>query len=73
MPLRVGRSRLPELLKRKGMTQAEFARRMNKTESYVSQIVNGKSKFSVTSLKKAAIILGVSMDELYEWETNGNR
>lgn len=58
---------MPELLKRKRMTQAEFARRMDISESYVSQIISGKSKFSLLGCKEAAVILGVKMDDLYEW------
>lgn len=72
MPLRFGRSRLPELLKRKSMTQAEFARRMGKTESYVSQIIRGDTRFSLLSARKASQILDCHIDDLYEWIPNGN-
>lgn len=73
MALQYGRSRLPELLKEKGMSQAEFARRMNKTAAYVSQIISGNSNFSLMSAKKAALILDCTIDDLYEWESNGHR
>lgn len=55
------------------MTQAEFARRMGKTESYVSQIIRGDTKFSLLSAKKAAQILGCHIDDLYEWISSCNR
>lgn len=68
MALRIGRSCLPELLARKGMTQAEFARRLGVSESYVTKIIKGEKHFSYLRAKMASDILGCTMEELYEWE-----
>lgn len=68
MPFQVGRSRIPELLEKKRMSQAEFARRLGVTESYVSKIISLKSKFRITTAKDAAGILGCYIDDLYEWK-----
>lgn len=74
MPFQIGRSRLPELLAEKRMSQADFARRLNVTEGFISKIISLESKFSIVKAKEAAFILGCYIDELYEWEyTFGSR
>lgn len=65
MALDFGRSRLPELLG--DMTQAELARRLGVTRQYISQIISGKNTFSLLMAKECADILGVYVDDLYEW------
>lgn len=67
MAIRFGRSRLPELLEARHMSQAEFARRLDVTDGFVSQLISGKSKFSLLSAKMAADILKCHVDDLYEW------
>ncbi|PWW37428.1 helix-turn-helix protein [Paenibacillus pabuli] len=65
---RVGRSRLPILLKENNTTQSEFARKLGVTEAFISQIVAGKKKFSYDVAARAAFILGCTMEELHDWE-----
>jgi transcriptional regulator with XRE-family HTH domain len=65
MALRIGRSRLPELLG--DMTQAELARRMGVSRSYISQIISGNQTFSLVKAKEAADILNCYVEDLYEW------
>jgi transcriptional regulator with XRE-family HTH domain len=67
MPFQIGRSRLPELLDAKRMSQADFARRLDVTEGYISKLISLDSKFSIIKAKEAAHILGCYIDELYEW------
>ncbi len=64
MALRVGRSRLPELLG--NMSQAELARRLGVSDSYISQIISGKTTFSLIKAKETATYL-CYVDDLYEW------
>lgn len=66
MALRIGRSRLPELMG--DMPQRELARRIGVSDSYISQIIKGTSKFSLIKAKEAANVLGCCIDDLYEWE-----
>jgi transcriptional regulator with XRE-family HTH domain len=68
MALRFGRSRLPELLAAKHLTQTEFARKMEISVAYVSQLISGERRFSLITAKRAARILGCFIDDLYEWE-----
>lgn len=68
MALQFGRSRLPELLEKKRMSQVEFALKMEISESFVSKIISGRSKLSLLSSKRASDILGCTINELYEWE-----
>lgn len=65
MALRIGRSRLPELLG--DMPQRELSRRIGVSDAYISQIIKGKSKFSLLKAKEAADVLGCCIDDLYEW------
>ena len=58
---------MPELLAHKRMSQAEFARKMEISEPFVSKIISGRSKLSLLSSKKASDILGCTINELYEW------
>jgi transcriptional regulator with XRE-family HTH domain len=67
MALRIGRSRLPELLKKKRMSQAEFSRRIDVTEGFVSQVIKGEAQFSLLTGKRAANLFGCYIDDLVEW------
>lgn len=67
MALHFGRSRLPELLESRHMSQVEFARRMGFSEAYVSQLAKGKRKFTFLMAMRAAKILQCSLPDLYEW------
>lgn len=72
--LRIGRSRLPELLG--DMPQRELARRIGVSDAYISQIISGTSRFSLIKAKEAADVLGCTVDDLYTWElvsTNDKR
>jgi transcriptional regulator with XRE-family HTH domain len=68
MALLVGRSRLPELLAKKRMSQAELARRLEVSEALISRIINGDGKhhFSYEKALNAAFILGCLAEELHE-------
>lgn len=63
----IGRSRLPELLAKSGKTQADLADHLEVTEAFISMVIRGKSKLSVTKMKKTANFLNCTMDDLYEW------
>lgn len=68
MALRLGRSRLPELLFTRGMTQAELARRLGVSESFITKVISGEKHFSYLRAKIASDILGCTMEELFEWD-----
>lgn len=70
---RYGRSRLPELLDRKRMSQVDFAAKLRVTEGFVSQIISGKSKFSLISARDAAKILSCMIEDLYDWNEPSDR
>lgn len=67
MAPRIGRSRLPELLENSGKTQYNLAEHLDVSESYISQVINGKKKLSVIKMKLAADFFGCHMDDLAEW------
>jgi transcriptional regulator with XRE-family HTH domain len=68
MALQYGRSRLPKLLHSKSLSQADFARKIQISEAYLSQIISGKRRFTLIVAINAALILKVSVNDLYEWE-----
>jgi transcriptional regulator with XRE-family HTH domain len=67
MALRIGRSYLPELLAKAGKTQGQLADYLKVTDGFVSQVISGKSKFSVIKRKLTADFLGCTSDDLNEW------
>jgi transcriptional regulator with XRE-family HTH domain len=66
LALHVGRSRLPELLKMRGLTQTEFARLLGVSDAFISQIISGIRYFSYPMAAKAAYILKCTMEDLHE-------
>lgn len=68
--LHYGRSRLPELLKSRGITKTEFARRMGFSPPMVSHVINGDTRFSLLQAKRASDILNCNIEDLYEWKIN---
>ncbi|MFF4776564.1 helix-turn-helix domain-containing protein [Microtetraspora fusca] len=59
-------TRLKELRKRAGLSLRELARQAGVSPSLVSQIENGKSRPSVSTLYAFAQLLDVPIDELFE-------
>ncbi|WP_341418539.1 helix-turn-helix transcriptional regulator [Paenibacillus filicis] len=53
------------------MNQAELARRINVSESFISQVINsnGKITFSLVKAKEASDVLGCQIEDLHEWIT----
>ncbi|GMK47531.1 hypothetical protein PghCCS26_46610 [Paenibacillus glycanilyticus] len=49
------------------MTQTDFAKRMNISNTMVSKIINNEKIFSLVRCKQAAVILDCKIDDLYEW------
>ncbi|MES2094618.1 MAG: XRE family transcriptional regulator [Actinomycetota bacterium] len=58
--------RLKELRQQSGLSLREFARQVNVSPSFVSQIENGKSQPSVATLYAFSQRLNVTVDELFE-------
>lgn len=57
--------RLNEILKEKGLTNREFARRMGKTPQYTNAVIKERSGVSLTMLSKMAEVLEVSLKDLF--------
>ena len=49
--------KIDAILKRKGMSQKEFAKRMNKTEAEVSRWLSGTHNFTLKTLAKITFVL----------------
>lgn len=50
-----------QLLARREMTQADLARKLNRTPAYVSQLLNGKANMTVRTLAEVLFALGASV------------
>ncbi|WP_443146978.1 helix-turn-helix transcriptional regulator [Paenibacillus sp. HWE-109] len=68
MALRIGRCLLPRILKKQKLSQAEFSIKVNMSESTISHYVNNRRIMSLETAKIIANALGVTIDELYEWQ-----
>lgn len=62
----VGRSRLPELLKINRLSQTEFARLMDISDGFVSQVISGKRYFSYPMAVRASKLLKCKMEDLHD-------
>lgn len=65
MAFRLGECLLLDILERKNMTQAEFARRMKVSRQYVNRIATGEDTMSLEFAINAAHILGCRVTDLY--------
>ena len=52
--------KIDAILKKKGMTQKEFAKKMNKTEAEVSRWLSGTHNFTLKTIAKITNVLGES-------------
>lgn len=50
--------RIDAILKKKNMTQKEFARKMGKTEAEISRWVGGRHNFTLKTIAKISDVLG---------------
>lgn len=53
--------KIDAILKKKGMTQKEFAKKMNKTEAEVSRWLSGTHNFTLKTIAKITNVLGESI------------
>ncbi|MNW46575.1 helix-turn-helix protein [compost metagenome] len=67
-----GRCLLQYWLDHKGMSQAEFARRSGWSTRMVSHWCSNERLMSVEGMYTAAVILGIRMDELYQWQISAD-
>lgn len=67
---KVGTCLLPDLLKRRGMTQTELASRLNVTRQRVNALANNREKMSLETAYTIAKILQCEMEDLYTWEVS---
>ena len=54
-------NKIDAILKKKGMTQKEFAKKMNKTEAEVSRWLSGTHNFTLKTIAKITAVLGESI------------
>lgn len=69
MALQIRRSRIPELLIiNDNMSQAEFARRIGVSESFITRVISNEKHLSYLRAKRASTVLNCTMEDLVEWE-----
>ncbi|MFX3635475.1 MAG: transcriptional regulator [Candidatus Pristimantibacillus sp.] len=63
--LELGDSRLSEFLKKKNITQAEFARRIGVKRQFIYQVIHKERRFSLEQGILASYILECDVSDLY--------
>jgi transcriptional regulator with XRE-family HTH domain len=57
--------KIRSIREKNGLTQAELARRVGVSRSYINKIENGEAKPSLALLERIASILGVSIKDFF--------
>lgn len=73
MAFLLGECLLLNILEKKGMSQADFARRMKCSRAFVSQLITGDSKMSLEFAINAAYILECTVSDFYVLEIGRRR
>ncbi|WP_375143070.1 transcriptional regulator [Paenibacillus sp. D2_2] len=63
-----GKSLLPELLLRRGITARDLSIMVGCTEAHISRVINGKSLLSYDLAAKVSEVLWCTMEDLHEWK-----
>lgn len=67
MAYKVGRCLLSQHLRRIGMTPQELATRLHMPISQISDYANNRKIMGLKNAKSIASVIGITIDELYEW------
>ena len=57
--------RIDDILKEKGITNREFARRMGKTPQYTNAVAKGRAGVSLRMLERMAVVLDVTIKDMF--------
>ncbi len=60
----VFRSNLRRLMAKQGWTQLEFAKQMDVSQPYASQLMSGAREPGLSTIDKVATLFGIQQDEL---------
>jgi putative transcriptional regulator len=63
----IGKCLLPELLKRRGMTQVDLAVMTDISTTQINEYISGTRKMSLANAKLIAHVLNCHIDDLYKW------
>jgi transcriptional regulator with XRE-family HTH domain len=63
----IGRSRVPEWLKKTGKKQIDLAKCLKVDKSYISRLCRNSEVLSVVNMRKTALFFGCNMDDLVDW------
>lgn len=67
MAYRPGKCLLHNILRENKLTPSEFADRTEYSKQQISDYVTGRRKMNLSNAKTIAALLGVPIDDLYEW------
>ena len=60
---------LGDWIEQKGWTHAEYGRRSGRSRRMISYFCSNKRPMQPEDIHKAFLILGITFNELYKWET----
>lgn len=64
----LGRSRIPEILLRRGKSRTDLADHLEVTIGYISNVCTNKETLSVLNTKRTSEFLDCYMDDLTDWD-----
>lgn len=67
MRVELGRCLLRELLDKSNMRQHELSDKSSKSETQISDYINGRKSMSLKTAVEFALIIGCHAEDLYEW------
>ncbi|MBD7967794.1 helix-turn-helix transcriptional regulator [Paenibacillus gallinarum] len=68
MKISRGRCNLNKLIQAKGLTQAEYARRVGRSKQMISYFCNGQRVMQPEDIYSAQLLLDCTIEELYEFK-----
>lgn len=66
MAFRLAECLLLDLLKKKGMSQSEFARRLGVSRQYINKLINGDRTMTLEMAINSSFILDCQVNDLYK-------
>ncbi len=68
MKVKFGRCLLREVLRNANMKQIDLAERSSKSESQISDYINGRKYMSYRTAIEFSLIIGCHAEDFYEWD-----
>ncbi|MBM7592223.1 helix-turn-helix transcriptional regulator [Brevibacillus fulvus] len=72
MTEKIGRCRLRQILRSRGIRQQQIADKLGMSKQQVNDYVNNRIVMSLETARRFAIALSCSIEDLYEWSSDSS-